>query len=255
MKRTAGFAVRIINFIFINMRTAKLTAIATILVGLAACQKYGKIPGAPLSSVTIVHAMPAGHAIVPVFGPLPPTYYATRVRINYGSSLLFSPQVDSNALQIVPITDTVFTIFQGKMNLVNGGIYTFFLAGDTTKPDTMWVKDEIPVYSDSSVGVRFVNLAAGGKAISINLAGNDPTSQTEISSLGYLHISSFKKYLANSSVTGNKYKFEIHDQASGDSLTTYTWNYQRFKNNTIVIAGSTDPGSGIPLKTFILNNF
>lgn len=238
------------------MRTPKLivTLTCAVLAIAPACKKYDYNGVVPPASVTIVHAMPSGNQIVPVFAKSATQYYSGMQKVGYGGSQLYSPPASSNALQIVPITDTVFNIFNAKVPIVSGGIYTLFLAGDTSKADTMWVKDAIPVYGDSSAGVRFVNLASGGKSISINLAGNDPVSQTEISSLGYMHISAFKKYLANSSVAGN-YKFEIHDQASGDSLTTYTWNYPRFKNNTIVIAGSTDPGSGIALKVFSVNNY
>jgi len=240
------------------MRTPNLFIIAAMLMvyaAFAACKKYDFNGVRSPASVTIVHAMPTGNAMVPFFGKGPVQYFSTRVTVGYGSSLLFSPPVDSNDLLIVPITDTVFNVFKGTVPLVSGGIYSFFLAGDTTHPDTMLVKDDIPVYSDSSAGIRFVNLAAGGKSISINLVGSDPASQTEFSGLGYMHITSFKKYQAGSSVVDNSYSFEIHDQATGDLLTTYTWYYSRFKNNTIVIGGSTDPAGSIPLNVWSVNNY
>jgi hypothetical protein len=198
--------------------------------------------------------MATGNPVVPVFGTGPAQYYSSAQQVSYGSAQLYSPLSGSNPLSVVPITDTVFTIFKGSLILVAGDIYSFFLTGDTTKPDTLFVQDNIPLHSDSSVGIRIVNLSPSSQSISINLAGN-AASQTEFSGLVYKQISSFKTYVANSSIAGSQYVFEVRDQASGNLLTTYTWSYHLFKNNTLVIAGSEDPTSSTPLMVFSVNNY
>jgi len=238
------------------MRTnPKLILIATMLLGLAACKKNNLNGIHSPASVNVVNAMPTSNPLVAFFGKGPVEYYSTSVNLYYGTNLLFTPPVDSGNLTIRPITDTTFTIFQGKMDLVPGGIYSLFLAGDTTKPDTMWVKEEMPYYRDSVSGIRFVNLTQGGKAISINLVGNDPNSQMEFSSLTYRNITPFKKYPVNSPWNGVYYFYEIRDQGSGSLLGTYIWADYIFKTRTVVLAGSTDPTSNVPFTFFTVNNF
>ena len=235
------------------MRTSRLIfAIAALSLAIGfACQKAKYVP-AP-ASITVVHAMFGGNAIVPKFGSdtagryyMGPTYGSTMVQVNYGSSQLYSRVAGTNPLLVVPITDTVFKIFNGSMSLQSGGIYSFFLSGDTAHADTMLVQDNIPYYADSSAGIRFINLTVGGKAITINLSSD--STLTPIATLGYRQITDFKKYDATLAA-GGSYSFDIRDQATGDLLSTYNWSYPRFKNNTIVIAGSTDTGSSPDLLT------
>src|SRR6185369_10245432 len=125
-------------------------------------------------------------------------------------------------------------LFQGKFDLTAGGLYTIFVVGADKLVDTMFLQDFIPVITDSSAGVRFVNLAQGSSLISVNLEGNDP-AQTEFSNLGYKQVSNFKSYTGMNGIT--YYNFEVRDQASGNILTTFSWNIVLFKNQTLVING------------------
>jgi len=239
------------------MRTSRLitASIAASLVTALACQKV-KFPAAP-ASFTVVHAMFNGNSIVPKFGTdTANRYYVgstggnTMVRVGYGGSQLYSPVAGTSPLSVVPITDTGFKIFNGNIALQSGAIYSFFLSGDTAHADTLLVKDEIPYYADSSAGVRFVNLSVGGKALTINLTSD--TTLTPVATLGYRQLSGFLKYPANMAV-GGSYSFDIRDQATGDLLASCSWSYPRFKNSTIVIAGSTDPSG--TLNPFTVNNY
>jgi hypothetical protein len=224
-----------------------------------ACQKAKVVP-AP-ASVTVVHAMAGGNAIVPKFGDdTAGRYYKgpssgnTMVQIKYAASQLYSRVAGQTSVSVVPITDTLFRIFNGSVNLQSGGIYSFFLSGDTAHADTTFVVDNIPYYADSSSGVRFINLTVGGKAITITLTSD--VTNTPITTLGYRQNSDFIKYSATLAA-GTSYKFTVRDQATGDSLYAYNWIYSRFKNNTIVIAGSTDPAAlpALKIKAFSVANF
>ena len=235
------------------MRTPQLiTAAVTLLLTAAlACQKVKNVPS-PVS-FTIVHAMATGNAIATQLGSdTSGKYWNAMINIYYGGSQLYSSIAGTTPVVIVPITDTGFNIFNGKLPLTSGGIYSLFLSGDTLHADTLLVKDNIPYYADSSVGIRFVNLSIGGKAVTIDLDTSPGTN--EFPAFGYKTITDFKKYSAISTV-GGVYNFEIRDQATGDSLTTYSWYYTVGKNNTIVIAGSPDPTSPTPLNVFSVNNF
>jgi len=219
---------------------------------IAACHKSNGTDDSP-ASINIINAIPDGNSIVPVFGNELVRYFSSAQTISYGGFALYSPLSGSGNLSITQISDTNRNLFNGKLQFAPGGIYSFFLTGDTLKPDTLFVKDQLVNYADSSVGVRFVNLSPDSKALTINLIGND-ASQTEFEPMGYKGISSFKKYTADINVPGF-YSFEIRDQASGDVLTTFDWYYTLHKNNTIVIAGSVDPASSTPLNLFQINYF
>jgi len=241
------------------MRTLQLiSATATIVLAVCiACQK-AKIVPAP-ASVTVVHAMAGGNTIVPRFGDdtsqryyKGPTTGNTMLKVAYGASQLYSRVAGNNSLLVVPFTDTTFKIFKGSLSLQSGSIYSVFLSGDTAHADTTFVTDNIPYYGDSTTGARFINLAIGGKSLAISL-DSDP-AHTPIATLGYKQLTGFMPYSARAAA-GTKYKFQIRDGATGDSLTSYSWTFPRFQNHTIVIAGSTDPVNPKQWKIFTVKNF
>ncbi|HWK07714.1 MAG TPA: DUF4397 domain-containing protein [Puia sp.] len=237
------------------MQTYRVFVAFAVSLTILSCHKSGT-PVAPVS-LNVVNAIAGSQPIIPVLGTTDTIlYFSGALTVGYASAQLYSPLSGPNLLYVVQNTDTAPSkekLFNGTLNLSAGAIYSFFLAGDTTKADTLLVQDHIPLYNDSSAGVRFVNLSPGSQPINITLNGN-PVSQTEFSGLGYKQISSFKTYAANSSVGGN-YLFVIRDQATGDSLTSYPWYYSLYKNNTLVISGSEDPASSTPLQVFSVNNY
>jgi hypothetical protein len=126
--------------------------------------------------------------------------------------------------------------------------------GDTISVDTLFTTDVVPYYppGDSVAGLRFINLTQNSLPMAVNIQGAPP-SQTEFVNLGYKQVSAFKSYSANSGVPGY-YTFEIRAQASDSLLLTYTWNYQVFKNQTIVIAGSAT-NLNAPINSITMNNY
>jgi len=227
-----------------------LPLMLTLALGGTSCHKSSETQY--VVTVNVVNAMATANPIAPFFGE-GPAHYANYPAIGYQSAGLFSPLSGTVPVSVVPMTDTTFHIFSGSLTFQPNGIYSFFLAGDTTKPDTVLTFDKIPVYNDSSSGVRFINLSPGSQALSVTLAGN-PASRTEFSGLTYKKISGFNKYLADSSIPGD-YMFVIRDEATGDSLTSFDWSYALQKNHTLVIAGSTDPASPTALSVFQMQNY
>jgi hypothetical protein len=168
-------------------------------------------------------------------------------------------QDNSDTLDLGP--KTLGQMFYGILPLKAGKIYSLFLCGtDTTAPDFLFTTDSLPYHapSDSTVGIRFVNLSTGSNPISINLEGTGNGS--EVGNLAYKAITGFKNYLSNSSMTNNGgYLFVIRDASSGDSLTSFSLsgngrvvgladpnignNALVFKNVTIAFVGQ--PGSNV----------
>jgi len=234
-----------------------------VFMGLAySCKRqYEILPSQSIASVTVINAIPNSDAIIPVFGTSEALhYFAGAQTVSYGSSQVYSRVSGGSTLYIVQQADTSnvnskLGLFNGTLQLEGSNIYSFFLAGDTTKADTLFVKDEIPSYSDSSVGVRFVNLSSNSSAISINVVGL-PSSQGGVNNLPYRGISKFIQFSASSSVSPDQsYIFEIRNQANDSVLLTYQWYYTLQRSNTLVISGLEGDGVPTPLNVFQINNY
>jgi hypothetical protein len=218
------------------------------------CRKTGQGVTA-VASVNIVNAISDSYPIIPVLGTYDSIeYFSTALSIPALSSALYSPPGGAVPIYVVQGADTTeinskFELFNGALNIKAGSIYSFFLAGDTLSPDTLFVQDLVPNYSDSSAGVRLVNLLFGSPQLSVDIQGS--SGPAEFSGLAYKQLSPFAKFAANSAV-GGSYIFEVRDQASDSLLTTYQWNYTLYKNNTIVVAGSHNAGN---IQVFMYNDF
>jgi hypothetical protein len=182
------------------------------------------------------------------------TFYKSALKLTYGSWAAIN-QVGAYSgtqqLGIYQYPDTTrksTPLYNLVLDLPIGSIHTLFLTGTLTAPDTMFTTDVLPYhpFSDSSLGIRFVNLSAGSSPISVNIKNNAYGS--EVSSLSYKGITGFKNYPAPYNVTD--YNFEFRDAASGTLLgnldvtgiNTLTANVRRFRNFTIAYMGSpTDP--------------
>jgi hypothetical protein len=228
--------------------------IGFVLTGLAlqivsACGKSAATGSS--ASVMVVNAVPTSNNLIVLFSNDVPKYFSSALSIGYGGAALYSPPSGNRSVSVIQSTDTAKSIFASSLQFAAGGIYSLFLAGDTTRPDTLLIKDKIINYSSDSAGVRFVNLSVGGKSLSVNLEGGSPG---DFATLAYKGVSDFKSFNADVNGPGG-YNFEIHDPVTGDLLTTFTWYYTDHKNNTVVIAGSPDPDSPTPLNVFQVNHF
>jgi hypothetical protein len=247
----------------------------------AACQKTGSIRATSKPvSLTLVNVIPGSEPVIPVLNTSSyNTYYSFANRIGYGNFTEYSPPGGEDTTFVVQMDDTLNvgpksgnTLFYNILDLQPGSIHSLFLTGaDTSSPDFLLTTDSIPFYEseDSVVGIRFVNLSTGSSPISVNLEGS--SNGSEVTSLPYKGITSFKQYANNS--TTQDYLFVVRDVSTGDSLTQfdflqtdffnngyglidpYTYEVVTFKNVTIVIYGSEANGSAFPLSTILVENY
>ena len=250
--------------------------IAIILANTYACIKTTGAPGS--AALTMVNAINNSNPIVTNFTTLNSKgvplealqFYNTANSISLGSSYESGSYTGNTYLSISQITDTTFTLWTGEFDLPIGSIHTLFFCGDTTSVDTLFTTDIIPSYpfSDSVMGIRFVNLSKGSNPFSVNLEGN--SNGSEVTSMAYKGISGFKQYTNNSSTID--YLFVIRDAATGDSLTQFDFsisgsgnngygltdpnngNLLTFKNITIAVYGS-ETNTNIPLTTMVVDNY
>jgi hypothetical protein len=197
-------------------------------------------------------------------------FYATALKIGYGSYTNISSYSGPTSISISQTTDSLLPLFKGELNLAIGSIQTLFLMGDTTAVDTLFSEDYLPYHSstDSTFDIRFVNLSKGSNPVSIDIKGGSIGS--EVVSLPYKGLSSFRNYGANSSAPST-YVFECRDAVTGVLLsnkTTYTINgirngsgantsnnAYRFRNFTIALIGTPSTSGSTIQKLILINNY
>jgi hypothetical protein len=210
-----------------------LSVLITTLI--TACEKNDSdIP--QLTSVNVVHAVVNASAVKVNTTGSAITYISYTDSIKFGASKLYSLVAGSaTPLSIVATADTTKPLFNTHLSISAGEMYSLFLAGQYPAADTVWVKEELNNYTDSLIGIRFINLSPNSGPVKINIKGN--TTQNETADLSYKQISTFKQYAAKS--VNPNYQFEVRDAVTSTLLTSFTLAYTRFHNHTLVIKGLT----------------
>ncbi len=245
------------------------------------CQKQNGVPSfAKPISLTIINALPTSLPVIPVINTSSPiSYFNNAFNIGYGNFSEYSPPGGEDTVYIVQ--DNVDTLDIGSkspkllvydiFNVPPGFSFSLYLTGaDTNSPDYLFTRDTLLYHSpsDSSFGIRFVNLSAGSNAISIKLKGDSAGSQ--VSSLPYKGITSFVVFPANSQSLAT-YSFEFRDAKSGMLLNpnssislsgilngtggNISANKYRFKNFTIALIGLPGGSGGQAQKAIVINDY
>lgn len=238
------------------------------MIAIAGCKKSAVPPASTVASFNLVNATVGDNPLairfnnkLVIFSTL-----TTSNLLSYGTANLFSPVSGSNTIAFIQSTDTTHTLFTGTFNLQNANAYSFFLTGTVSQPDTMLVRDNLPYYqsTDSVGGVRFVNLSTGSNPVSVDIKGS--ANGSEVQSLAYKGITTFKTYAANHTVSS--YIFEFRDAASGTLIasttisgvnnstgTNTTANSFRFKNHTLALIGQPGGTGTAAQKLLLINNY
>lgn len=229
------------------------------------------MPG-QVAAVTVVNAVVGANPIITDFTGAHPisTYYSTTQKISYGSSFEYSVSGGNVPIVTYQTTDTTNALYKNTLNINGGNIYSLFLCGKATTGDAadyLFTTDDLPSHNaaDSTVGIRFVNLSPGSSPISINIQGQ--AAGSEVNSLAYKSITSFKNYAATRLI--GSYVFEFRDSSTGNLLTSFTisginngtgtntsTNNYRYKNITIAFKGLPGISSGSTAQgAFQINNY
>jgi hypothetical protein len=262
-----------------KMKSNKYVLCGMLIAMIAVCcskNNYQVIKGG--TSFTMVDAIPGSNNVVTNFngapsGKVPDTlhYFNSALQISYGSYQELSGYVGKSPLSISYITDTGLSVWNGVLNLSLDSIYSLFFTGaDTLHVDTMFTAD-IPLnhsITDSTVGIRFVNLSTGSDPISVNLEGSPNGS--EVTSLSYKQITGFKDYSSNSNLTNGGYLFVFKDLVTGDSLTSFSisgngtgpgladpnnGNLLVFKNVTVALIGQPGVNANVRQSVILVDNY
>ena len=194
-----------------------------------------------LASVNVVNAVINASAIKVNTTGSNITYASYTDSVKFGAFKLYSLNAGSEApLSIVATADTTKFLFNASLSINAGEMYSLFLAGQYPAADTVWVREAFNNYTDSLIGVRFINLSPNSSSVKINIKGN--TTQNEVASLGFKQFTDFKQYVAKSA--NANYQFEVRDAVTSALLTNFTLTYTRFHNHTLVIKGLAGVTSG-----------
>ena len=200
--------------------------------------KKDKVELTPLASLNVTNAIVGGTTAK--FGSYTPT-------ISSNGFTQFGLKAGPIDLYIWPTGDSLHPYYkQDKFSSSNGEVYSLFLAGTPAAIDAITIKETIPYRTDSTAGIRFINLANNNGALNISLS-TTPTIN-EVTGLAYKLFTEFKSYpgLYNSAPT-----FQIKN-AAGTVLTTFAFTattVPRFSNVTLVIRQN---GTGVGV--FRVNN-
>lgn len=161
-----------------------------------------------------------------------------------------------NNIVSVSAADTMRVLFSTNKTeeFKEAGFSTLFLCGDSIGGygGIFLNNDDINIYNDSVMGIRFINLSPNSSPVSITLSAS-PTVN-EATGLVYKQMTGFKTYPASQSAANMV--FQLRD-AGGALLATYTLPvtpvtpyttvgilWARFKNLTLVIKGIQGATSG-----------
>jgi len=212
-----------------------------LALGLQSCKKDGPT-FTPLASLNVANAVAGGRNVK----------LNTNVRdsANINGYKLFQVLVGETAIKLYPTNNPATPYYEQTNSTVNGGIYSLFLTGTATAPESIFVKDEIPPYSqDSIIRVRIVNCSVNsaplfltqGSSPTVNVAGN----------IAYKTVSAFNDIPLKTSLAVGSNVFQVRN-AAGTLLATYTLPAtgvisvasSRFKNITLVVKGLSGTTSG-----------
>ncbi|THU34759.1 DUF4397 domain-containing protein [Niastella caeni] len=240
-----------------------IITILTILI-IASCSKEQTFSGT--ASLTLINAVPnSTPSLVTNFSGTDPINYRNALKLEYGKAdkgQLNLSYTGEQRLAIYKYPDTNAhnaPLYDLTLHLQVGATYTLFLTGTLTVPDTMFTIDNPPYHpiSDSSLGIRFVNLMAGSVPVSVNLAGRAHGS--EANNLSYKSMTGFTNYAATAGIS--KYTFEFRNTATGALISSLdvgdinkaSFNARRYRNFTLALIGS--PGDPTTHKAMLIETF
>jgi len=218
----------------------------------SSCQKENADITGYTATVTLVNAVASYNTEIKmnftgkefIFAKAKPlNYYYYDGKYTLGT-LTFGVPMGNVPLSIALANDTTKLIFNQAVTFTPGDAYSLFMHGRPENASGLLVKDQIPVRTDSSTGIRFVNLSPNSNGFRINISGAPIGSAVD--NLPYKGISDFISFPAKAS--NQAYNIEVHDAVTNDLLTAfYYYDIARLKNITLVIRGLVNDSPGLEL--------
>lgn len=208
---------------------------------ISSCKK-GEVETAKITSLTVGNFVAGGVAVK--LGS-----NATSIANNNANGTQMALIAGTNDLYVWPVGDSMHPYFTfPKFASADREVYSLFLCGDTLAPVGIVIKENIPCHTDSTAGIRFINLSPNSTPLSITLSTTPEVN--EVAELAYKNYTEFKTYPG---LAASTYTFQVRDAstiAPASPLATFTLSaaqVPRFANITLVIRGlvNNSPKIGI----------
>jgi len=154
-----------------------------------ACKKSSFNNASPNASINVIHAASNLPSVNVHFSEDTGPFYTYMQPISYGSAFEWGIPGGAVPIVIISSADTSGSILNTTFDLKPSGIYSLYLLNESSKSSTLFLEDTIPVHSDSTAGVRFINLSEGSQPMTVNI--DTSPSQTEFGNVGYKEITAF----------------------------------------------------------------
>jgi hypothetical protein len=211
-----------------------LTLLLIINMALLSCKKNDyKMPD--VASLTLINTVTAGKSVK----------LGSRVAtIANNASAQLAINVGEEDLYVWPVGDSAHPYYTYyKFSAESRGVYSLFMGGTEADVIGVLIKEDIPYRTDSTGGIRFINLSPNSPPLNVVL--KTTPSINEVSNLNYQQYTEFKSYPGFASTI--PYSFQITNASTGTVLFTYNFtssNLPRFSNITLVIRGMVGVSSG-----------
>jgi hypothetical protein len=185
-----------------------------------------------VASLTLINAVTGGNSV---------KLGSRAITIANNSTFQLAVNVEGEDLYIWPVGDSTHPYYTyAKFNPFDREVYSLFLGGTATAVDGILIKEDIPYRTDSTGGIRFINLSPNSPPLNISLVTTP--SINEVSNLAYKQYTEFRTYPALTSTI--PYSFQIKNASTGAVVLTASANpIPRFSNITLVLRGIVG-GSG-----------
>jgi len=223
-------------------------AAAAASLGLNGCKKSDD--HVLTSSLNVINATPGINTVL-VRTPNVTGYFSQMAGVGYGASAVFNIPTGAVPISMIDQGDTIKPFYGTTVMSSAGNIYSYFIAG-SAGGDVVTSKDQIPIRTDSTFGVRFINLSYNSTTVNVVLSSSPNTN--EFSNISYKTLTDFKGYAATY-LDPPTYTFEVTDP-DGNILASTDVNRSNIlvqKNITLVFSGEIG-GSGSTAPILFINN-
>lgn len=205
--------------------------LAICFVSISSCKKDA--PGAETAAtLTVVNTVTQGQAV---------KLSTNTISVNNNAFAHIGIRVGEPNVYVFPVNDSLHPYYMSsKLSVIAGEIYTLFLGGTATAVETILTKENFSTRTDSTMGVRFINLAPGSPAVKITLSSSPTVS--EFDNIQYKQVSEFRSFSVNS--INSSYTFQVRRTDNAALITSITLSgtnlatgLARFKNVTLVLRG------------------
>ncbi|MGC4231474.1 MAG: DUF4397 domain-containing protein [Niabella sp.] len=225
-------------------------AVIGILLLLPACKKE-TVKGDLLTSLRIVNVV-AGGTTARLNG-LTPNIANNPATVNHataGSAFALLPGTPQ--IYVWPVGDSLNPYYNAnnQVQMQANEYYTLFVGGTPASPQSVLIKESWQNYTDSVVGIRFINMSPNSSPVNVTLSTSTGVNQFE--NIAFKSYTEFKQFPATSAVAS--YTFQVRSAANPATVLSSvaisvsgTAAIPRFKNVTIVFRGNVggSPAPGI----------